>query len=182
MFFVLWEQRKNSVSERGIWRSEVRFLIGTKNHLSLFRAQNLPSLLFYVQATFLITLFHLFHTKQNQRCLGVASWLSQSFASCAAHGFCAYGPMNFVRNITWIEIEGNCIFETCWLRSHIKLPWNNIILLLRDIQVIWQWTRVFLRVSFKIDSGKINGSLAAFSEQGLLNAVNSLQGKYPKLI
>ena len=135
MFFVLWEQRKKSVSERGIRRSEVRFLIGTKKHLSLFRAQNLPSLLFYVQATFPITLFHLFHTKQNQRCLGVASWLSQSFASCAAHGFCAYGPMNFVRNITWIEIEGNCIFETCWLRSHIKLPWNNIMLLLRDIQV-----------------------------------------------
>ena len=45
MFFVLWGQRKNSVSERGNRRSEVRFLIGTKKHLSLFRAQNLPSLI-----------------------------------------------------------------------------------------------------------------------------------------
>ena len=108
----------------------------TISHLSIYKQHSL------------LRLFHLFHTKKNRRCLGVASWLSQSFASCAAHGFCAYGPMNFVRNITWIEIEGNCIFETCWLRNHIKLPWNNIILLLRDIQVIWQWMRVFLRVSF----------------------------------
>ena len=45
MFFVLRGQRKNSVSERGIRRFEVRFLIRTKKHLSLFRAQNLPSLI-----------------------------------------------------------------------------------------------------------------------------------------
>ena len=119
-----------------------------KSSFSIFELKTYHLSSLYLQTTFLITLFHLFHTKQNRRCLGVASWLSQSFASCAAHGFCAYGPMNFVRNITWIEIEGNCIFETCWLRNHIKLSWNNIMLLLRDIQVIWQWTRVFLRVSF----------------------------------